>query len=554
MSLLRTTGATALACSIALTCAGPALGQGETRGKGKNDTSAELRQAVKVSGIREHEEALQFISDLNGGNRLAGAPGHDLSARYVAHRARVAGLDVSYDEFDYDLFQLGDWKAPILTETDGEQFVPGIFGSITGGDFGSMIDSAPGDITAPVWAADLTIPSPAANTSTSGCEAADFAGMPQGSIVLLQRGFCGELAKMLNAQAAGAGGIVYINEGDSPARTQPRWFQMTGAGVNIPIVAAQVETVRRLARGTSKGLTGKSARFRVDFRTGTFPSRNVIAETEGGDPDKVIVVGAHLDSVGVGPGIQDNGSGSAAILEIAEKLRGVYPRNKLRFVWFSAEESGLLGSEDYVATLPEAERDKIAAMLNFDMIASPNFVRFVYDGDLSDSPPISEAIFAPEARPFSIEIERIFLEYFEDRGLPVLPTDFDGRSDYGPFIANGVPAGGLFTGAEGIKTEEQAAVYGGTAGEQYDPCYHLGCDDYDNNSNTSLDQMSDAAAHATITLAQSRTLPSRTGTAAAKAKAAKKRKAASRRVRKGVARGGHSHEAPPYIRITPDTR
>ena len=232
------------------------------------------------------------------------------------------------------------------------------------------------------------------------------------------------------------------------------------------------------------------------------PTQNVIAETRGGDPNKVIVVGAHLDSVGTGPGINDNGSGSAALLELAKELRGVYPKNKIRFVWFSAEESGLLGSEHYVASLPPAERAKIAANLNFDMIGSPNFVNFVYDGDLSDSPPIGEDVFHPAARPFSATIEKIFLDYFKSQRIPTAPTDFDGRSDYGPFIANGIPAGGLFTGAEGIKTPEQAALWGGTAGAPFDRCYHLGCDDFFNNSNRALDQNSDAAAHALITLAQ----------------------------------------------------
>ena len=121
-------------------------------------------------------------------------------------------------------------------------------------------------------------------------------------------------------------------------------------------------------------------------------------------------------------------------------------------------------------------------MLNFDMIGSPNFVNFVYDGDLSDSPPIADDVFAPEARPFSATIEKIFLDYFKDQRIPNEPTDFDGRSDYGPFIAAGIPAGGLFTGAEGIKTPEQAAIFGGTVGEQFDPCYHLGCDNFFNNS------------------------------------------------------------------------
>ena len=141
-------------------------------------------------------------------------------------------------------------------------------------------------------------------------------------------------------------------------------------------------------------------------------------------------------------------------------------------------------------------------MLNFDMIGSPNFVRFVYDGDLSDSEP-------PEggAPPGSADIEEIFLDYFADRGLADEPTAFDGRSDYGPFIFAGIPAGGLFTGAEEIKTPEQAEIYGGTAGEAFDPCYHQSCDSIFNLSFRGLDQMSDAAAHATITLAQSRNLP-----------------------------------------------
>jgi Peptidase family M28 len=156
------------------------------------------------------------------------------------------------------------------------------------------------------------------------------------------------------------------------------------------------------------------------------------------------VVGAHLDSVGVGVGINDNGSGSAAILEIAEQLAGVGVRNKLRFIWFSAEESGLLGSEAYAASLPDSERDKIAAMLNFDMVGSPNFVRFVYDGDLSDSEPPEGG--APEG---SAQIEDMFLDYFASQGLATEPTAFDGRSDYGPFISAGIPAGGSLHGRRG---------------------------------------------------------------------------------------------------------
>src|SRR5215207_9603467 len=111
------------------------------------------------------------------------------------------------------------------------------------------------------------------------------------------------------------------------------------------------------------------------------------------------------------------------------------------------------------------------------MVGSPNFVRFVFDGDLSDSEPPEGG--APEG---SAQIEDMFLDYFASQGLATEPMAFDGRSDYGPFISAGIPAAGLFTGAEGIKTAEQEAVYGGVAGQQYDPCYHLGCDDFLNLS------------------------------------------------------------------------
>jgi hypothetical protein len=415
----------------------------------------------------------------------------------VAERAEAAGLEVSEFEFDYELDLLADYTPPVLSVVSGgpaRAFVPGIAGALFGGDFGSMYASPSGDVTAPVWAADLDLDPATAATNTSGCQAADYAGMPHGAIVLLQYSeACALGTKFFGAQQFGAAGIVFFDvEG-------PIWVNVTG--LDTPSMAATWDTAVALANGVEQGGTGLTARFKVDWRPGTYPTSNVIAETRDGDPDNVIVVGAHLDSVGVGPGINDNGSGSAGILEIAEQLRKVKPRNKIRFIWFGAEEHGLLGSEAYVAGLPQSERDKIAAMLNFDMIASPNFVRFVYDGDLSDSEP-------PEcgAPAGSAEIEQLFNDYFADQGLAFEPTEFSGRSDYGPFLCAGIPAGGLFTGAEEIKTPAQAAIYGGTAGMPYDPCYHLGCDDIGNLSHTALDQMSDAAAHATITLAQAKRL------------------------------------------------
>ncbi|HYI17867.1 MAG TPA: M28 family peptidase [Solirubrobacteraceae bacterium] len=484
----------ALATAGALLFAAPAWADRE---HSTNNTSKKLRQAVTVEGIMEHQQAFQDIATITGGNRLSGTPGFDASADYVADKAAAAGLEVSRFDFEYEVDVLADYEAPVLDVVSGgpeRSFIAGMGGTQLGSEFGSMLFSPPGDVTAPVWAADLDFDPATAATNTSGCTASDYDGMPDGAIVILQWDTnCGLGTKFFTAQDQGASAIVFFDvEG-------PFWINVTGT--SIPSVEATAAAAEALAGGVEQGDTGVTARLKVDFRPGTYPTQNVIAETTDGDPDSVIVVGAHLDSVGVGPGINDNGSGSSAILEIAEQIRKVKPRSTIRFMWFGAEEHGLLGSQAYVDSLSDEERGRIKAMLNFDMIGSPNFVRFVYDGDLSDSEPPEGG--APAA---SAEIEQLFLDYFAGEGLETEPTAFDGRSDYGPFIFAGIPAGGLFTGAEGIKTEEQAEIYGGVAGEQYDPCYHFSCDDIDNLSLTALDQMSDAAAHATITLAQTKDL------------------------------------------------
>jgi hypothetical protein len=489
---------------MALLCAAPAATA--SGGKGKDD-SRKLRDRVTTSGIMAHQLALQGIATFTGGNRLAGTPGYDASALYVGHRAKRAGLDVTDHEFEYLLDDLADYKPPILKIVSGakrQSFNPGIFGAFpgVGGEFGTHYGSASTDIVAPVWAIDLNLdPGPTPDSNTSGCEAADYDGMPDGAIALVQRGTCTFAEKFAFAEASGAGGVVLFNEGN-PGRTEPidAWFDVSD--LEKPYFNAAYRVGAGLADGVENGDTGVRARYRVDWRPGTYPTENVIAETRSGDPDNVIVVGAHLDSVGTGPGINDNGSGSSAILEIAEQISKMKLRNKVRFVWFSAEESGLIGSQAYVDSLPPAERERIAAMLNFDMIASPNFARMVYDGDLSDSP--EPECGAPDG---SAEIEDIFLDYFARQRLAVQPTEFSGRSDYGPFLCIGVPAGGLFTGAEEVKTEEQETLFGGTAGEWLDPCYHQGCDTIFNLSTRALGQMSDAAAHTAYTLAQARDLP-----------------------------------------------
>ena len=224
---------------------------------------------------------------------------------------------------------------------------------------------------------------------------------------------------------------------------------------------------------------------------------NVIAELEGKNEDNVVMAGAHLDSVIEGPGINDNGSGSAALLETALMMANSNPENTVRFAWWAAEEQGLVGSTDYVEGLSQAERDRIAVYLNYDMVGSPNYIFMVYDADQS-------TFEAPVAiPPGSTAIEDVYESYYTLIGEPYDDTEFSGRSDYEAFILAGIPSGGLFTGAEEIKTEEQEAIWEGTAGQQFDPCYHLACDTLENVDLHALEVNSDLIAFAQLTFAYS---------------------------------------------------
>ena len=207
---------------------------------------------------------------------------------------------------------------------------------------GSLAAADSGDVTAPLYAVDLRIPSnpPAAGT-TSGCEAADFAGFPAGAIALIQRGQCDFAVKVQNAINAGARAVILFNEGNGTDPSRFGLFNPATTG-DLPVLAATFAVGNELRNGVLNGLTGRQVRVKVDIISQLLPTRNVIAETPGRD-DNVVVVGAHLDGVEDGPGINDNGSGSGTILEIAEEMAKVKPRNQVRFIWFSAEESGLLG-------------------------------------------------------------------------------------------------------------------------------------------------------------------------------------------------------------------
>ena len=470
---------------IAATCVALAVsaGYGTSVWGAVGVDSSKLRNAVTVANMRTHQSALQSIAKKNRGTRASGTPGYDASAAYVKGKLESAGYAVTELPFDFPFFEEN-------SPPEFDLINPQRITYIEETDFYTMTYSGSGEATAVVQDVGGIIIPPGADpsTSASGCTAADFSGFVSGNIALIQRGTCTFALKAQNARSAGASAVIIFNEGQE-GRTEALLGTL-GAPIDLPVIGTSFEVGAALF-----GMTNPTVHIMTDTASGIRSTKNLLVETSSGRSDRVVVVGAHLDSVAEGPGIQDNGSGSASNLEIAIQMKklGIKPVNKVRFMWFGAEEGGLLGSEHYVSTLSATQIKDIALNLNFDMIASPNFIRFVYDGDGSDT-----ADAGPNG---SATIEEVFSKYFAGQKLAFEPTAFDGRSDYGPFIDAGIPAGGLFTGAEEIKTSAEAAIYGGTAGVALDPCYHQACDTYDNNNLEAFDQMSDAAADAVLQFA-----------------------------------------------------
>ncbi|MEU8842098.1 M28 family metallopeptidase [Streptomyces roseus] len=445
----------------------------------------ELVEEVTARGAYRHLAKFQQIADANGGNRAAGTPGHAASAAYVHDTLKKAGYEVAYQDFDIHEAHTKTERTTVLAGVDGapRELPTAAF---------TFTRSTPADgLVAPL--------APARVDETPGCTADDYAsGTFTGKIALVKRGSCTFVEKQKAAAAAGAiGVIVYNHSGTTPVRGG---FSSPAEGI-IPSAGISLADGEALAAAAAKGEV--KVRLDLDQEHVRKTTRNVIAETRGGRADRVVTVGSHLDSVPEGPGINDNGSGSAGLLEVALKLadegankKGKGPANKVRFAWWSAEELGLLGSEHYVAQLSGKQKKDIALYLNFDMIASPNPVQFVYDGDDSDRT-------GEGAGPAgSAQIEALINGFLDKKHKPHEGSDFDGRSDYGPFIANGIPAGGTFTGAEGVKTAEQARRYGGTAGAPYDPNYHGAGDTLKNLDLKAFDTNLDVIAHAVGTYAQ----------------------------------------------------
>jgi Zn-dependent M28 family amino/carboxypeptidase len=437
------------------------------------DFATTIRQRVTVDGMMSHLTKLQQIADENGGNRAVGTQGYDASVDYVADALRSKGFDVQIPEFELR-FPFAD--PPALTVG------------------GSKIDAKPLEYTAGTPPEGVTGPLvPARIDDTPGCSVADYDGMAvAGAVVLVDRGRCPFSDKLLAAAERGAVALIVADNVDDDTSGATLGEQTR---VTIPVVKVSKTDGARLRAAPGTTTIKMNAGVRVE------KTRNVLAQTKTGSTRDVVMVGGHLDSVPAGPGIDDNGSGVAAVLETALQM-GSSPavKNAVRFAFWGAEEIGLLGSANYVQSLNADELKDIALYLNFDMLASPNPAYFTYDGDQSaERDPQQPSPRVPEG---SAGIERTLVAYLKSAGKTAQDTSFEGRSDYDEFTRAGIPTGGLFSGGETKMTTEQAALWGGTADQPYDPNYHQKTDTLDHINRTALNINGGGAAYTVALYAQ----------------------------------------------------
>lgn len=440
--------------------------------------AVDLAQAVTQEALLGHLDALQAIADDNSGHREAWSAGYFASLDYVQGQLEAAGYEVEREAFTVTRSTLNSASLG----TDSQSF------ALNEG-FGVFPGSGSGEISAPLQGVDLSIPpSGGANSSTSGCEDADFADFQAGSVALIQRGSCTFSDKVARAQAAGAVAVLIFNEGQSGRKEL--FSGSLGASVPIPVLALSYDTGVSLS-------SASEVRLSVDLSVTEAVDHNLHAYSAAGDPGLRVHVGAHLDSVQAGPGINDNGSGTAAVLETAIQLAAAdLPlEHQVQFSFWGAEEHGLIGSLawlDRVAQEAPGELQAVDAAFNFDMLGSDNGVVFLYDGDGS----AGQAQYPhPSGNPAGSDaLEALLDERLGD--TPTVAVGLGVPSDSYGFAAYGIPTGGLFSGASGVKTEQEAADFGGRAGQAYDACYHQGCDDTGNIDPELYVRLAQAAAGA----------------------------------------------------------
>lgn len=437
-----------------------------------SDFAAALRQRISVDAMMAHLSKLQEIASANGNTRAVTTPGYEASVDYVVNALRSKGFDVQTPEFEARVFHAEPGSVTIGNKTFEARALE------------YSLPTPPDGVSGPLVSAPVD--------DSPGCTASDYDKLPvEGAVVLVDRGTCPFAQKEEVVVQRGAVALIVADNVDEK--------EMGGTlgehtDVKIPVVS--------ITRSAGSQLRDKPGPVTVKLKAETKPikARNVIAQTKTGSTHDVVMIGAHLDSVPEGPGINDNGSGVAAVLETALQL-GNSPQvhNAVRFGFWGAEELGLIGSRRYVQSLDIEGLKDIALYMNFDMLASPNPGYFTYDGDLSLPPDKRGEPVTPEG---SAGIERSLAAYLRSAGKTPQDTSFDGRSDYDGFTIAGIPAGGLFSGAEAKKSAEQAKLWGGAADEPFDPNYHKEGDTYDHLDRTALGINGGGVAYVTGLYAQ----------------------------------------------------
>jgi Zn-dependent M28 family amino/carboxypeptidase len=424
-----------------------------------------------------HVQAFQEIADTYGGNRAAGTPGYDRSAEYIANQLRSAGYKVRLEEFTFPFFDERSPPLLVAGPTHPSPYTP------PSDALRTLRNSGSGEVTARLQGIDLNLNEDRLLPSTSGCEREDFAGFAPGYVALIRRGTCPFQLKVEHAQAAGAAGVIIMNQG-----TEGQTGAFAGslaAAAKIPVLGVPTEIGLRLAAAAQEA-NGTTVHLKIEAETGTRSTHNVIAERDTMS-GSFVVVGAHLDSVPEGPGMNDNASGSAAVLEAALRLAGEPATGSpIRFAFWGAEERGLLGSRHHLSVLPEEERRRIALYINLDMVGSPNFGRFIQHTSENSSGLVARTVASLN-------------HSFAQHSLPVEERTRRSRgfgSDDASFANKGIPTISLFTGAGGVKNGAQAQQFGGSAGQPFDSCYHKACDTVANISEQVLKQMTDALTNA----------------------------------------------------------
>jgi Zn-dependent M28 family amino/carboxypeptidase len=475
-----------------------------------NDTPDTLLPCIQSTDLWNHMKAFQTIADNNPSpadfkpSRNSGEPGYKASADYVLQKMQEAGYDAHLQEYTFTYYAY--ISPPTLSEvspTAHDYALNGEWnpGQSTGEALNAKVQPAGGIVTPPT-----TTPS-----SSSGCTGADFNGFTQGNIALIQRGTCNFGVKVLNAQAAGASGVIIFNEGN-PNRTDVFSGSLQDAA-NTPIIPTIPVAFTSFAIGQdllTQYKNGPAPVMNLSIKALVQPNAkdwNVIADSKGGDKNHVVVVDAHLDAI-YGAGMLDNASGSATILDIAQKMKNVNPLNKMRFIWFGGEELGLLGSEYYVNNLSSNDLSHIGYDLDADVTATPNYIIGVLDPAAPDFfSRTVPATFPNRVYKASTVSRDQSVDYFNSIGMNhelLSPNGTDAFS----FNEVGVPAGGLLTGQDCCKNQQEVDLFGGHTGnlEGISPsgCVDnafLWCDNLSNNDPRVLTFMSKAFANTVVRMA-----------------------------------------------------